>query len=333
MMVAKILDPLALAKQFRDAIRSQALALKEPIKLVGFLTQSTGPSLTYAQYTQAGCEDVQFTFDLRRPSRLRLEREIELANQDPSVHGIIIYYPVFNNAQDGYLKDLIAPEKDIEGLSSFWIKRLYRNERVVPLLPPLSGETSLPGTKAEHEFEKAILPCTPLAIVKLLEHTNAYRPQASGLGVRADDHQHPGPLAGKTVTVFNRSEVVGRPLASMLHHDGATVYSFDALGPIELGPEGPRETSIPREEALKASDIVITGVPSRDFPLIEAREICPGTICLNFSTYRNFAEDIKGKASYFVPRVGPMTVTMALRNTLRLYQSFHRFGRRIGALS
>jgi methylenetetrahydrofolate dehydrogenase (NADP+)/methenyltetrahydrofolate cyclohydrolase len=328
MMVAKILDPLALAKQFRDALRSQVMSIKEPIKLVGFLPQSTGPSLTYAQYTQAGCDDVRFSFDLRRPSRLRLESEIEKANQDSTVHGIIIYYPVFNNAQDAYLKDLIAPEKDIEGLSSFWIKRLYRNERLVPLLP-----TSGLGVAGDQQHEKAILPCTPLAIVKLLEHTDLYQQKARSPESQLTGSQILRPLEGKTVTVFNRSEVVGRPLASMLHHDGATVYSFDALGPIELGPEGPQETSISREDALMASDLVITGVPSRDFPLIEARDIRPGTICLNFSTYRNFSEDIIDKASFFVPRVGPMTVTMALRNTLRLYQSFHRFGRRIGALA
>ena len=31
------------------------------------------------------------------------------------------------------------------------------------------------------------------------------------------------------------------------------------------------------------------------------------------------AEDVVSRAATFVPRVGPMTVTMALRNTLRLY--------------
>jgi 5,10-methylene-tetrahydrofolate dehydrogenase/methenyl tetrahydrofolate cyclohydrolase len=72
--------------------------------------------------------------------------------------------------------------------------------------------------------------------------------------------------------------------------------------------------------------VIITGVPSRSFPLIGAAEIKPGAICLNFSTLRNFAPDVLDTASVFVPRVGPMTVTMALRNTLRLYKHRARVG-------
>ena len=34
-------------------------------------------------------------------------------------------------------------------------------------------------------------------------------------------------MYGKSVTVINRSEIVGRPLAAMLANDGADVYSVD----------------------------------------------------------------------------------------------------------
>jgi hypothetical protein len=34
-------------------------------------------------------------------------------------------------------------------------------------------------------------------------------------------------MEGKIVTVINRSEIVGRPLAAMLANDGAEVYSVD----------------------------------------------------------------------------------------------------------
>ncbi len=34
-------------------------------------------------------------------------------------------------------------------------------------------------------------------------------------------------MDGKIVTVINRSEIVGRPLAAMLANDGADVYSVD----------------------------------------------------------------------------------------------------------
>ena len=98
--------------------------------------------------------------------------------------------------------------------------------------------------------------------------------------------------------------------------------------PLVPGHEGAahtvEETSIDRKAALADADIIVTGVPSRSFERIAASEIPPGAICVNFSTFANFEPDVRDKARIFVPRVGPMTVTMALRNTLRLYQNSRR---------
>ena len=52
-----------------------------------------------------------------------------------------------------------------------------------------------------------------------------------------------------------------------------------------------------------------------------ADEIRAGAVCLSFSTLKNFEDDVTEKAGVFVPRVGPMTVTMALRNLVRLYRN------------
>ena len=235
-------------------------------------------------------------FELRKFPRLEAEAAIRSANADPAVHGIMVYYPIFATEHDAYLRDLVDPGKDIEGLHSSWARLLYENRRFVDA----------------EKTRKAILPCTPLAILKLVEAAGFF-------------HERGRPLEGRTVSVFNRSEVVGRPLASMLAHDGAHVYSFDVDGPLAFEPppdaDGAHrlsESPITRAEALAASDIVITGVPSKDFPLIRGDELRAGSLCINFSTYRNFADDISGKAACFVPRVGPMTVLMVIRNALRL---------------
>ena len=293
--MGKVIDPSQVASAFRQDLRNKVKALGKPLKLVGLLSADSGPSATYAEYTKAGCDDVGIGFELRRETKLTIEAAIDKANSDPLVHGIIIYYPIFGTEHDGYIKDLVAPEKDIEGLNSYWARKLYHNQRYID------------PTKSK----KAILPCTPLAIVKLLDAAGAMNKAALS-------------LAGKTVTIFNRSEVVGRPLASMLANDGADVYSFDLDGPLLFKREHVVETQATRAEALARADIVITGVPSREFPLVTANEIRASTVCINFSTFKNFADDAKEKASVFVPRVGPMTVTMALRNTLRLYDNYHR---------
>jgi methylenetetrahydrofolate dehydrogenase (NADP+)/methenyltetrahydrofolate cyclohydrolase len=113
----------------------------------------------------------------------------------------------------------------------------------------------------------------------------------------------------------------------MLANDGADVISFDIDGPQRFAPAAEdgahtvEEVEIDRAEALARADVVVTGVPSRSFPLVRAAEIKAGALCLNVSTLKNFDDDITTRCGVFVPRVGPMTVTMALRNTLRLYRN------------
>ena len=67
-------------------------------------------------------------------------------------------------------------------------------------------------------------------------------------------------------------------------------------------------------------------MPSKAFPPVDADELAPGTIGLNFSTIRNFTDAAREAVDVFVPRVGPMTVTMVLRNATRLYRNYHAEG-------
>ena len=303
-MSARLVDPAAVAASFRAQLRTEVAALARPLTLLGLLAEGDAPSATYAEYTRKGCEDVGIQFELRKVLHADAERAVRDASADPEVHGILVYYPIGGSERDRWLRELVDPRKDIEGLHSFWARCLYENRRFVD---------------PAHSLQ-AILPSTPLAILKLLDEAGASQPDAQR------------PLDGVTACVFNRSEVVGYPLAAMMANDGAEVYSFDVDGPKLFVPgEGDdahrtRSTFIARKDALARSSVVVTGVPSRSFPLIRAEELRPGAICLNFSTLRNFADDVAEKASVLVPRVGPMTVTMALRNTVRLYKHGMRGG-------
>jgi methylenetetrahydrofolate dehydrogenase (NADP+)/methenyltetrahydrofolate cyclohydrolase len=114
----------------------------------------------------------------------------------------------------------------------------------------------------------------------------------------------------------------------MMAHDGARVFSFDIDGALMFEPSVQpgqshtvSETQATRAEALHHSEIVITGVPSRQFELVHASELRAAALCINFSTFKNFADDILGTAAAFVPRVGPMTVLMVSRNALRLHRN------------
>ncbi|KAJ3010965.1 hypothetical protein HKX48_007092 [Thoreauomyces humboldtii] len=78
------------------------------------------------------------------------------------------------------------------------------------------------------------------------------------------------------------------------------------------------ETKVTLDEALRSSDVVITGVPSPSYK-IDTAKLKDGVVAVNFSTAKNFNDDIKSKASIYVPSVGKVTVAMLERNLLRLY--------------
>lgn len=290
-----ILDPAILAEKYVQQVQEEITSLGVTLKVLGLIASGDKPSLAYARATKQKFNDVGIDYDLRHVERLELEKEIIAANEDPGFHGIFIYFPVFDNQQDSYLRNLVDFKKDIEAGSLFWTRKLYENDRYA---------------MTENQAKKALLPCTPLAVLKILTEIGAY-----SLDVKR-------PIQGKTVTIFNRSEVIGRPLAVMMSNDGADVYSFDINGALKFVDAEPHETSISRNDALKQSDIVITGVPGHSFDKIQGSEIRQGAICLNFSSTSNFADDINTCTDMYIPKIGPMTVAMCMRNLIRLYTNF-----------
>jgi methylenetetrahydrofolate dehydrogenase (NAD+) len=107
-----------------------------------------------------------------------LEDNIILANDDKSINGIMVYYPVFGGAQDQYLQNIVSISKDVEGLCHKYRYNMYHNIRFLDQL----------------ETRKCIIPCTPLAIVKIMEHVGVYNPILP-FGNR---------LHGKIITIINR---------------------------------------------------------------------------------------------------------------------------------
>jgi methylenetetrahydrofolate dehydrogenase (NAD+) len=222
------------------------------------------------------------------------------ANEDDAVDGILVYYPIFpkNPSQDKYVQETVDLTKDVEGMRHTYLHNMYHNIRFLD--PP-------------ENKKKSILPCTPLAVVKILEHLQIYNPILA-YGNR---------LFGKTITVINRSEVNGRPLAALLANDGATVYSVDITG-VQLFTRGQGIKKIRHqvedkegwglEQCLPLSDVIIGGVPVESYK-IPTELIREGAVCINFSSFKNFdGVAVKEKASIYVPSVGKVTIAILLRN-------------------
>ncbi len=287
-------DELAHIYRREQQIAVERKGYRNKLNILGILSPDAddAASMVYARTLKKACDFIGFELGLVKYKEKEVERRIQQANADPAIHGIFIFYPIFNDERDITLKNTIAHHKDIEGLSEYWSDKLYSNERYLD----------------NDKKKKAILPCTSLGILKILAYVDFLDEQAGQT------------FAGKKIAIFNRSDVVGRPLAYMLKNDGATVYSFDIDGGVLMRKKG-KEAPITREEALGKADTIITGVPSRAFEKIRGEEIRENATCLNFSFVQNFEECAKEKSGIYVPRVGPMTIAMCLRNVVRLYEN------------
>ncbi len=151
--------------------------------------------------------------------------------------------------------------------------------------------------------EESFVPCTPLGILELL-------------------HRSGNPPSGKHVVIIGRSNIVGKPMASLLvqknNRANATVTLCHS-----------RTQDI--EKITKMADIVIAAIGSPEF--VTADMVKDGVVVIDVGMNRvedstrekgyRLAGDVKfdevsEKASAITPvpgGVGPMTITMLLHNT------------------
>ncbi|KAH9989130.1 NAD-P-binding protein [Russula vinacea] len=333
---------------------ASGISRSRPPKLVGILATANAPSRSYAEFTRKQCVALGIEFELRevgaaleegangsRADGEGVEEAIIEANADDTVDGLMVYYPIFGKEQDHYLQQIVSPFKDVEGLNYKFHYNLYHNIRYLEPKSLLASSPSLAHGPAPSKDDvpppgtvKSILPCTPLGVVKSLERIGVYNALLP-YGDRA---------YGRTITVINRSEVVGRPLAALLANDGARVFSVDidsiqeytkrptapTAPPPSSGGEGgqaaaarrayhphhvvrPAPPSFDLARCLAISDVVVSAVPSATYKVPTAA-LKDGCVCVNVAADKNFEADVREKASLYIPAVGKVTILMLLRN-------------------
>ncbi|WP_101697820.1 bifunctional methylenetetrahydrofolate dehydrogenase/methenyltetrahydrofolate cyclohydrolase FolD [Clostridium minihomine] len=138
------------------------------------------------------------------------------------------------------------------------------------------------------------LPCTPAGVMELLRASDV-NPQ------------------GKRAVIVGRSDIVGKPMAMLLLHQNATVTICHS-----------KTQNL--AEVCQEADILITAVGKTG--LITGDMVKPGAVVIDVGINRDAKgklcgdvdfKSVEPKASYITPvpgGVGPMTISMLLKNTL-----------------
>ncbi len=283
-----LLDGKQIAENIKDEIAAEVNILKanggKTPHLVAILVGHDGGSLTYVTNKVLACEKVGFGSTLIHLEDSVTEAEllykIQELNDDDNVSGFIVQLPLPRHIDTEKVLEAIDPKKDVDGFHPINVGRMVAN------LP-------------------AYLPATPAGILQLLER---YKIETNG----------------KHCVVVGRSNIVGSPMSILMAknlYPGNCTVTLCHRNTVDLG------------SFTRQADILITAVGNPEF--IKADMVKEGAVVIDVGTTRvadstrkagyklkgdiHF-EEVAPKCSYITPvpgGVGPLTIAMLLKNTLR----------------
>lgn len=289
-MSAKVISGTEVAKQIRGEIKAEVEELKAKHGSVpGLVTILVGDNPASVSYvtakgkaaTELGFHSIQDD----QPGDITEEELLALIdkyNKDDNIHGILVQLPLPKHINDTKVLYAIDPDKDVDAFHPVNVGKLVIGEAVFK-------------------------PCTPAGVQELLIRG----------GVETK---------GAHVVVVGRSNIVGKPIANMMLQKAEGANST-----VTIVHTGTKDMA----QYTKQADIIIVaaGVPNA----VTADMVKDGVAVIDVGVNRigmtpegkaklvgdvDF-EGIKEKASLITPvpgGVGPMTITMLMKNTLEAFK-------------
>ncbi len=208
----------------------------------------------------------------------KLEKLVDDLNKDKTIDGILVQSPLPKGWDERTIQAQILPTKDVDGFH-----------------PVNAGELFI---DAKQVLAQGLPPCTPAGVIEVLKANKIE-------------------IAGKHAVVVGRSTIVGKPMAMMLLAHDATVTICHS-----------RTKNLAEE--CKRADILISAIGRPHF--IGKDHVKNGAVVIDVGISRLEmagkpkvvgdvdAEAIKNIASFITPvpnGIGPMTIAMLIRNTVR----------------
>lgn len=289
-MAAKVISGAEVAKQIIEEIKAEVDQLKKKYNktpgLVTILVGESPASVSYVTGKQKIARELGFySVQDNQPDSITEEdllALIEKYNKDESINGILVQLPLPKHVNETKVLYAIDPDKDVDAFHPVNVGRLVIGEGV-------------------------FLPCTPAGIQELLIRG----------GVETK---------GAHVVVVGRSNIVGKPIANIMLQKAR-----GANATVTVVHTGTKDVG----HYTRMADILIVaaGVPK----YITADMVKEGAAVIDVGVNRIGVtpegkaklagdvdyESVKGKAGIITPvpgGVGPMTITMLMKNTLTAFK-------------
>jgi methylenetetrahydrofolate dehydrogenase (NADP+)/methenyltetrahydrofolate cyclohydrolase len=298
-MPARLIDGEALATQIRAELATQIDAIKaktgSPPKLASILVGDNPGAKVYTRSQAKSCEGAGIAYQLvelpNETTGPALAARIKELGADKGIHGIILQMPLPQGVNARDMAELIPPQKDVEGITAGNLGKLLFYE----------------GAQ--------LIPCTAAAAYELIKF--------SGCTIK-----------GAECVVVGHSPIVGKPVVCLIVND---------LGTCTCCHIGTRDLKV---HTTKAEILVVAAGKAG---LVRGEHIMPGATVIDVGINRmpvlgpdgKPVVDEKGKkkmktvgdvdfdsavqvAGAITPvpgGVGPVTVAMLLRNTVRAAQT------------
>ena len=285
-MTAQILDGSAIAEQIRAEVGAEVKRLVENGKprpgLATVLVGENPASQSYVRGKHKACAEVgieSFGFELpASASQQEVEELVLKLNADPKVNGILVQLPLPSGMDEEGVLSKVSLDKDVDGFHPVNIGRLAQKGR-----------------------EPRFVPCTPSGVMLMI---GKVLPN----------------LEGVHAVVLGRSNIVGMPVALLLVRANATVTICHS-----------RTRDLP--SVTRQADVLVAAVGKAE--MVRGDWVKPGAVVIDVGINRvedatrprgyrlvgdvafNEVKEVAGAITPVPGGVGPLTIAMLLRNTLR----------------
>ena len=284
----KLIDGKKISEKVLDEIKfSVQNRVKNNLKiphLAAILVGDDGASKTYVNSKIKACEKVGFKSSLFKfddsISEIELINQIKKINENDDIDGFIVQLPLPKHINQEVILNKVSPAKDVDGFH-----------------PNNYGKMTL-GIDT-------FIPATPAGIIELIERSEIQ-------------------TEGKKCLVIGRSQIVGRPISILLSQNKSFGNSTVTVA---------HSRSKDLEKLCLDSDIIISAIGIPEF--IKGNMIKKGSSIIDVGITRvddlsspkgyRIVGDVDFKSvsntvGYITPvpgGVGPMTIAMLLKNTLK----------------